>query len=116
MGLLRKKRGPDVVDLTKLEKKGILQRSKEIAERNKEINSSEFVDLRSNISRSNGAANSSPFAFLDNLASAGSNVNLEGNTEIKNFHELKIKMEDIEYKIEKFIERLEKIEERLGKL
>ena len=105
MGLFRKK-GQEVLDLTELRDRGILQRSREIADREKihSVNENKVIDLGDAPSVKNN-----DFGFLDNLASAG--INNE-RTRGEGIEHLKIKIEDIEYKLERLIERLEKIEEK----
>lgn len=106
MGLFRKK-GQEVLDLTELRDRGILQRSREIADREKihSANENKIINLSAIPAEKNN-----DFGFLDNLASAG--IDNE-KTRGEGIEHLKIKIEDIEYKLERLIERLEKIEERL---
>ena len=82
-------------------------------------------------SESNSAANSgvnSNFSFLadmavgsDNgsaspVASTGFDNNLSNNIDGRELNGLKIKIDDIEYKLERFIERIDKLEEHLSRL
>lgn len=118
MGLFKK--SGQVIDLTKLQKKGILQRSREIASiNNKEnLNSGEVIDLRSLATnesvKNNGSDNS--LEYLGSLAGFGTQnlSNGSSNTlETKEFEHLKIKVEDLEYKLDRLIERLDKIESKI---
>ncbi len=113
MGLFRRKK-QSVVDLTKLQKRGILQKSREIAVRDKRenANSNKIIDLSNN-------SDNEGLGFLNNLAGAGADAGSEADRSKKHFdslQHLKVKIDDIEYKLDKFIERLDKIEEKLEKL
>ena len=107
MGLFKKK--SEVVDLTKLEKLGILQKSRDIASKDaiENINSNKIVDL----SETNRASNNEGLGFLNNLAGVGTSERRENSNDLEN---LKVKIEDIEYKLERLIEKLNKIEERFS--
>jgi hypothetical protein len=75
------------------------------------------------------------FDFLNNMAGVGASApagettnplaNFEtyggstpgtSNAEGKEFEHLKVKMDDMEYKLDRFIERLDKLEEKLGRV
>ena len=117
MGLFGKKRA-DFVDLADMRKRGILRESARVDEQG-------IVDLGSSGSSGSASTISGGFDFLGNLAGAGNSSESGGgsytnklkalrfgpNAELKN---LKVKMEDIEYKLDRFLERLEKIEDKLG--
>lgn len=105
---LFKKKSPDVIDLTKLKKQGILERSQEIAK--KEDSSSDFIDL----SKTESSAGD-PFSMLDSLANTASSSSVSGSSELggKELSQVKVKLEDLEYKLDRFVERLEKIESKL---
>lgn len=141
-----KKRGPELIDLTQLQKKGTLQRSQRIAKNNKDSdNTQDVVDLT--IKKSETALNSlepspQPYAeipssamgdFLSNLASLNSSKDTSipsaslssaiskhplnpGKETSLDIQSLKIKLDDIEFKLDNFISRLNKIEEKLGKV
>lgn len=121
-----KKRGPDIIDLTKLRDKGTLQRSRAIAKQNEQElkNSDEVVDLTnfknsSHSGSSSGSSSSSVsggFDFLSGLAGAGDSSAKESNISVRgdNVNELKNKIDDLEYKLDRLIERLEKIEGKFG--
>jgi hypothetical protein len=139
MGWFKKKE--EVIDLTKLRDKGVMQRSLEIARRREGDNSSEdTVDLTNStmqkgskgLNNSNGSLGESAMGndFLSALAGAGSNIGEGGEnpesldvvsnlkevrkSRSKDFNELKNKIEDIDYKLNSFIERLDKLEEKFG--
>ncbi len=120
---LRRKNTIDVIDLTELQEKGILQKSLEIAARNNNDNlhSNEIIDLGRIITskEKSVAGNSNMFGFLDNLASANSNGgmnNLKDNSNLgdSKLMDIKIKIDNLEYKLERLMERLMKIEEKLS--
>jgi len=112
-----KKRGVDVIDLTDMEKKGLLQRQRG-------ANDGDVVDLvpsgSSNISSKGGGVPT--LGFLDNLAGASSSGesssvgeslrNARGSA-LGQVNQLKIKLEDMEYKMEKLVERLSELESRI---
>ena len=76
-------------------------------------------DFLSNMAAA-GAANNSqsvnPLANLDTFAPSTSASEISGSVDAKELNAMKIKMDDIEYKIDKFIERLDKLEEKLGRV
>ena len=111
MGLF-KKRG-DVIDLTKLKKSGVLDRSLKVAKENEAggVNEGRVIDLRNSLN-STISKNEDDFGFLSGLAGAGDNTKNDRD-ESSAENEVKNKIEDLEYKLEKLIERLERIEERL---
>ncbi len=130
------KKKKEIIDLTKLQERGILQRSKEIADRESRVqrHEGEVIDFTSeNANQGNATDDSnSGFGFLGSLANAGAsneNSNSEDRAsvvdnlravrrtrfpETGHLSELKNKIEDIEYKLERLIERLERIEGKLG--
>src|SRR3989344_998497 len=107
MGIFRK--NEEVLDLTLLQKKGILKIKEEKDE----------VELTKSQANSNIASHSSsPFEFLDNLAqtSQADNKNYFQSSTTANsadLQDLRVKFEDIEYKMQRLIERFEKIEEKI---
>lgn len=139
-----KKKSPELIDLTELQKKGTLQRSQRLEKINSSpIKNNDFVDI-SAISRkpsqittvqtpvqSSTDSTASPLTdFLSSLASANSQsdssipqapVTQESKTQINpslnstDLSSLKIKLEDIEFKLDNFITRLQKLEEKLEK-
>jgi seryl-tRNA synthetase len=119
MGLFRKRK-PDFVDLTKLKKSGVLRRSKSIEKRatSFETRENDVVDL-SNMN-SESAVKSDSIGFLGGLASANSDSDSvigklkETRQNRGEVEHLKVKIDDLEYKIDRFLERLSKIEEKLG--
>ncbi len=128
MGLLRKRSsGVDIIDYTLLQKRGILKKIKE--EKYSEKNEKKADNLE--VSSSNkpaqiypSLADSSPLEFLDSLANTGnnnisylqensSNPSQEADALPKNIvneiSTLKLKIEDLEYKIERLSEKLNNI-------
>ena len=110
MGLFKKK-GIDVLDLTLLQKRGILKVPEE-----KDLDLTRpFAQSSSSLAQN--STESSAFGFLDNLASnssasnsAPSFNNSDSNLEVQG---LKNKLEDFEYKLERLLERLDSIETKL---
>ena len=107
--------GIDVYDYTLLKKRGILKIPEE-----KDIDLSKMInkDGTINITQSDSAASndSSPFGFLDSLASSTgsttpsasvSNISNISNSDISN---LKVALDNLEFKIERLLERIEAIE------
>ena len=101
MRLLKKKES-NFIDFTLLEKKGIIKKYLE-DEANKKIDAA--------AQKTPGLE--SPFSFLDSIASASKSeppaIN-EGNQDI---NAIKIKIDDMEYKLERFLEKLTLIESKL---
>ena len=119
--------GEDYVDYTLLKKKGILK-LKEEKFKNSLRTEGGFVDLTgfkneetSQPTQTETTTNTSNFGFLSDMASIGSNSNITNNndnkTEVdeKELATLKVKLDDIEYKLERFLERIDKLEEKLTK-
>jgi len=103
---LFKKKSVDVIDLTRLQKQGILKTND--AEDNYPEYNTETITPESN-----------PLGFLDNLANSNptqtfSTETEEPKQEPPELNNLGIKLEDLEYKLERFLERLEKIENKIG--
>ncbi len=120
---LRRKSTIDVIDLTKLQESGILQKSLEIASMNEResLKSNEVIDFGRITSKENSTTgNNNMFGFLDNLAGVNSNngmSNLKDNSNLgdnKLMDNLKIKIDDLEYKLERLMERLARIEEKFS--
>jgi len=115
---LFKKKEPEVIDLIELNKKGTLQRSRAIAqERNAfSANEDKIIDLTSPSSSISTSSSDSPFSLLSSLAAAASDSPAYSSTSSSlsssDFQSIKIKIEDIEYKLDRFIERLAKLEEK----
>ena len=123
---LFKKKGVEIVDLTELQKKGILERSLARQRRDEMRGANEnegFVDLSKfgtgakSFDNSGGVA--SPLGFLDSLASANNSSGgvAENPHELGSFkdaevNQLKIKIEDLEYKLERVLERLSELEKK----
>ena len=108
-----KKRG-GTIDLTELQKRGILQKSEVLAKAQPKT-TNDFVELPSH-SPSVSPASSSPFSFLDSLANASSPSTpspeiLPQNT---NTSHIQIKLEELEYKLDRLIERITQLESKLN--
>jgi len=124
------KRGEiETLDLTKDRNKRLLAESRKIFLKNnsesRRSQSNDFVDLgslpfqRSSPVESSATSPPPGFDFLSSLtnSSANSPNTFTNDKELheKNIQHLKVKIEDIEYKLERFLERLEKIENNLDK-
>jgi hypothetical protein len=137
-------KGDEYVDYTLLKKKGLLKIKEE--ERQKKFKAEGgFIDFTSFRNEDNSPQQTAPtggspvpnFGFLSDMASAGaantpSSVNplanldtfapstsasgLSGSVDAKELNAMKIKMDDIEYKLDRFIERIDKLEEKLGRI
>ena len=141
MGLLKKSGSVDVIDIPELQKKGVLKRAgyekyeramtKENASGIKMT--AGFVDLTSlanqqtenlqenntqplNLFSSQESQNNSPFAMLDNVARANNQESsyFSNNAQGLDVNTLKVKIDDLEYKLERLIEKIARIEESLG--
>ncbi len=139
-----KKKSPELIDLTELQKKGTLQRSQRLEKINSSpIKNNDFVDIsvisrkpsqittvQTPVQNSTDSAASPLTDFLSSLASANSQsessipqapITQEPKTQISqslnstDLSSLKIKLEDIEFKLDNFITRLQKLEEKLEK-
>ncbi len=121
MGLFRK-RGIDVIDFTDMSKRGLLKLPiQDIIANQPKINAEGLVDF-SNVqpqtsSVSAGSSAISQFGFLDSLASTASSTSpLENNIMKSNgasFNELRLKIDDFDFKLGQLMERLGKIETKL---
>ena len=120
MGFFKKR--DEVLDLTLLQKKGILKKIQ-----NSNIEEVEDVlDLSQNQTSSNMMNSSSfnsqmppqssPFDLLDIVVQTNSNQSQDIQSRIQNaddLQDLKVKLDNLEYKIESLLKIFEKIEERL---
>jgi hypothetical protein len=121
MGLFRKKK--DVVDFTRLQKQGILDKVKT---EKTSTESSGFMDLGSSSNTTNDEG-ASALSALSSLASAGTSESSEISTfstpsytdrlkrariESKQENEVKNKLDDMEYKMDRILERLAKLEDQ----
>ncbi len=108
MSIFKKEEGVDVLDLTLLQKKGILK-VPEIKD--------EYVDITKVNQQSSGvkAESVSPFSFLDSLAqsnsSSSSSITSDNSADLSN---LRVQIDNLEFKIERLLERLDKIESKIG--
>lgn len=118
-------KGIDFIDLTDLEKRGIIK-FKNLKET--EEQSADFVDLSQQMNSSSSSLNSnssttdsSPFGFLDALANSAeplppkidNPVEESRQTRSMEVQHLQTKLEDLEYKLERFMERIEQLEDKL---
>lgn len=128
MGIFRKRSDSmDVIDLPMLEKRGLIKIPKR---KNSGLKSRDgfldFTDARAenialsrltNSSSSSSAGSSgSPFNFLDSLAGAGNTGNSLSSSssgDSSGLNELKIKIEDLEYKLGRLLERIESMDSKM---
>jgi hypothetical protein len=146
MGLFKKEHGVDVLDLTLLQKKGLLhvppspQRGADILDmtlphpRQQALPSSatlsspssplSFFDVpqpttSSGASPSNTPLADNPFGMLDTLASSASQLpqssaaGANASADTVAFNALKIKLDDLEFKLERLVEKFSLLDERL---
>ena len=124
-----KKSSVDVLDFTKLQKKGLLKVPERKAEQRVRVNSQGYIDLGiSNLSNttspvqentqsysgSEGGSGASALGFLDSLASASSpsdsSVYSGSGDSSLDIQGLKNKIEDLEYKLRVLEDKIAKIE------
>ncbi len=122
MGIFNK--GGDVLDLTLLQKRGILkkQENKGLSCNVPDVIDLTKIPLENTIQPPSVQQSSSPFDFLSNLAHSSPSIQENTNQfEIPKTHsnqdldDFKVKMDNLEYKLDRFLERLDKIEEKLSK-
>lgn len=113
MGLFKKESG-DIIDYTLLQKKGILKLPKQ---------KEEVIDLTKNLNSNdstNQTGNISPFGFLDSLAGASGQTNsvnagFQTSNDNSEINALKLKIDDLEYKLARLTEKLDKVNSFLDK-
>src|SRR3989344_341671 len=101
MSIFRKE--GETLDLTDLQRRGILKKAQqaEQIQAKSEIKSNDYLDITT-------PQSSSPLSFLDSLA----NINPTPQNS-PDLSDVKVKLENFEYKLERFMERLEAIESKL---
>ncbi len=129
MGLLGKK-GVETIDYTLLQKKGFIKKTERVKPGFK-VDSAGMIDLTSTANNSippvsTDNSNSNPFGFLDSLAQSSSstsdNLSSSGYPSTSNIQSdgvemnaLKIKIDDLEYKLSQLLEKLSLVESKMGK-
>ena len=117
---------PHVLDLTELQKRGILKKLEEKNKSNIEQKDN-YVNLnvaqQTPTQTNQQAEQPSPLLFLDSLASSNfqpttqtetrPQLSVETEAEIKN---LQVKIENIEYKLDRFMDKLTAIEAKISTL
>jgi len=130
------RRGGDV-DFTALKKRGLLKMPERKVDSRVKIDRDGSIDFTGMANSFNSAVSSqsdglsgsssnsgaiSPFGFLDNLSSASSSSSSSAGSSLDNtlmqsssseLNSIKIKMDDLDFKISAFVERMEKIESKL---
>ena len=124
MGIFGKE--DEYVDYTLLKKKGLLKIKKEEVQKNLKTEGG-FIDLTAsktgeaeqsstnNFGFPADSSSPSPLANFDVINPNMSSSELPANIDGKEFNALKIKVEDLDYKIDRFIERIDKLEEKLAR-
>ena len=104
------KKGPEVIDLTILQKRGLLKKVKQ--EPNLNHDAEGYADLTKQSSLPTQPTNQ--FDFLDSLANASSSTPTHSsefsNTDIRH---LNVKLDDLEYKLERMLERITELEMKM---
>ncbi len=118
MSLFKKERGVDVVDYTLLQKKGLLRRVPRPAAPSPSLSPSPPSLSSSPATLSSESV--SPFSFFDSVASSAATSSFSSDTSSSGLQSgpdvgnLKIKVDDVEYKMERLLERLALIECKLN--
>jgi hypothetical protein len=133
----------EYMDYTLLKKKGILKLKEEQAQKSLKTEGGfiDFTSFNSDSPSPQTDSSSTPtnnFGFLADMASAGTSNNtssasplanfdsfmssastssstIPGNVDAKDLNAMKLKMDDMEYKLDRFIERIDKLEEKLAR-
>ncbi|MEK6848059.1 MAG: hypothetical protein AABX65_00310 [Nanoarchaeota archaeon] len=119
MGFLRKKDSvPDLLDLTLLQKRGILQKSQQLQKQDELIRENEVVDFTYKGLPDESASEAvNPLGFLDSLAKSASlsepkALNFKmSNTDIQS---IRVKIDDLEYKLGRLLDKISLIESKLS--
>ncbi|MBU0760750.1 MAG: hypothetical protein KJ600_06935 [Nanoarchaeota archaeon] len=106
----------EILDLTDLQRRGILKKSAEVAD--EEQGSNGYVELHGSTGGSSSESVSgcapNPFGFLDSLAgAAGSGVEkttIGSGGDSLELQGLKNKIDDLEYKLDRLMEKVAKME------
>ena len=109
-----KKRGIETYDYTLLQKKGFIEKPKEIVK--SQVNSRGYFDFSKSESQSNSQSQeSNPLSFFDNFSAAQNQTpEPQQNTSLAN-PEVAVKLENLEYQLERLSEKLAQIEEKLAR-
>ncbi|MEK6825262.1 MAG: hypothetical protein AABY00_00580 [Nanoarchaeota archaeon] len=110
MGLFRKESN-DIVDFTLLQKRGILKKETTTNRPLTANPSANFIDVTSSSSPTSSTHAPDLLGFLDSSTSSPSisSLTLSENTEIQS---LKVKIDDLEFKLEQLLEKLSTMETR----
>lgn len=131
MGIFGKE--DEYIDYTLLKKKGLLRVEEEKVQQGLKTEGG-FIDLtpaKTEVSKPSEMGNfgflgdmasqnssqtvANPLASFDSIAQQTATAELASTGE-REFNALKIKVDDIDYKIDRFIERIDRLEEKLSKL
>lgn len=128
MGIFGKKN--DVIDFSYLQKRGVLRErearekeSNDVVDFRPSVNQGSESSVSSNSSGSSGERNFPDMGFLSGLASASTSGSNEGPTPVPTFNgdselamnEMKLRLEDSEYKIELLEGKIRELEKKLEK-
>ncbi len=136
MGFFKKESGVDVLDLTLLQKRGLLkipqvERRSDIIDLTMQLPSPPsmpappslpqpitplptFFDSIPSPSASSTPVADNPFGMLDTLASASSAASpTGGSVDSLAFNALKLKLDDVEFKLERLVEKFSLLDEKL---
>ena len=120
MGIIHKK-GVETIDYTLLQKKGFIKKGvkKELPFK---VDSRGMIDLTPKIADeannviANAGNNGGPFNFLDSLAGLGGSQSVQQPVAQENnsdFNTIKVKIDDLEYKLERLVEKILVVESKL---
>jgi len=118
MGWFRKKSGPEIIDLTDMQKRGLLPAAVP------EANEHGIVDLSSGSTQASSSSSSGDMDFLSGLAgvdshpspgpvTSGLRAARHGVKTDARVNEMKLKIDDNEYKISQLSERIMELEAKL---
>lgn len=115
-----KKDGADVIDFTLLQKKGLLRDSDVDNSSSNEVLDLTKINTNSGISNSTAGDVGNPFDMLSSLASVSSSTgptypssNSYPNSDNSDMQNLRVKLDDLEYKFERLMEKIGKLEDEL---
>ncbi|MBM3232914.1 hypothetical protein FJZ18_01975 [Candidatus Pacearchaeota archaeon] len=119
MGLFRKESG-DIIDFTMLQKRGLLKKE-EVPSSNVHIdNRTGFIDLTPPIPSSQSPVTTNDnqpqdlFGFLESKSGDTSSSSLPEPPQSKEFEHLKVKIDDLEYKIDRLLEKIAFLESKVS--
>lgn len=115
MSFFKKKDGVETIDFTALQKRGILEK-KPVVVKNPLSSFVSSVQSQSSSEQTNSSFSSGDmFGALDSLAGTSSNNNISSfaNNE-QDVNSLKVKIDDLEFKLERLLEKIDFLEKKMG--